>query len=90
MPKAPFGKNWISTCPGYQISLDILAQLNIGPHMLTVIDHFSRHYPMSRVTTDIATGHLLATHGRTAVVLADLRKQFKSFLINSTTIQVSN
>lgn len=84
IPQAPFQPTMIADRPGYLVSLDLVGPFSNGQHILTIIDHFSRHlqlFPLLSITSSAVIHALfsyIATHGRPSVILTDLGTQFTS------------
>lgn len=68
--------------PGQFISMDILGPVKQYGHVLTVLDHFSKHlvlYQLKNIQARTVTKHLInyiSNHGRPTKILTDLGTQF--------------
>lgn len=82
--QAPLKSIPIPKRPSEFISIDILGPIKNCGHILTVLDHFSKHlvlYPLNNLTTETMSKHLInymSHYGRPAVVLSDQGTQFTS------------
>lgn len=82
IPTAPFQNSIIPTRPGQLLSLDFVGPFQNGQHILTMIDHFSKHlklYPLKKITA-MNTVHSVFDYvinfGRPEIILADHGTQF--------------
>lgn len=84
VPVAPFQKTLIPSRPGQLLSLDFVGPFSNGQHILTVIDHFSKHfklYPLKKITAMNAVHAIfdyIVTFGRPEMILSDNGSQFKA------------
>ncbi|XP_035214374.1 uncharacterized protein K02A2.6-like [Stegodyphus dumicola] len=89
--QAPYKAIRIPKYPNDFISMDIVGPIRNCGHVLTVLDHFSKHlalYPLKNLTAETITGHLLqyiSVHGRPEMILTDLGTQFTSLVFESIT-----
>lgn len=81
---APFQANFLPYTPGQFISLDIVGPFQNQAHVLTIIDHFSRHLELmilnnlsARPVVECLLWYI-TTYGRPALILTDLGTQFTS------------
>ena len=84
IPQAPLQNSYLPSRPGEFVSLDFLGPFSNGKHILTIVDHFSRHlelYQTSNITANVVIQSLMdyvSTHGRPTKIQTDLGTQFTS------------
>lgn len=88
IPHAPLQEMFIPSMPNELISLDFLGPFTNGFHVLTVIDHFTKHIevypiksPSSQSVVDALTSYV-TTYGRPAALMSDLGSQFTAHITN--------
>lgn len=88
IPHAPLQEMFIPSMPNDLISLDFLGPFSNGFHVLTVIDHFTKHIelyptksPSSQTVVDALTQYI-TTYGRPSALMCDLGSQFTAQISN--------
>lgn len=86
VPSAPLQNTITPTRPGELLSIDFVGPFKNNFHILTVIDHFSKHlklFPLRNITAIKAVNAIfeyITTFGRPEIILSDNGSQFKAHI----------
>lgn len=84
VPHAPLQPTILPKTPGEFVSIDLVGPFHNNKHILTVIDHHSKHlelYPVNAINSDAIANAMLqyiSVHGRPTLILSDLGTQLTS------------
>lgn len=87
--QAPLLPTPLPTACNQKVSMDLVGPFKNHSHILTVVDHFSRHLELYNLQTISAPAvtkallHYCATHGKPDIVQTDQGKQFDSSIFSS-------